>query len=148
MPTGFSSGAFTKIADGLYRVSLGKGFATGRASTGLEKLVFEIVYFLMTTRGSIPSDPDIGTSLREFVGTLSIGRDGVDQAAVLIADEISRSAEIIRSRQSQVTITNEETLDTIFVDEVVVDRASQSATVRIVVNNRAGQAAGFEIPLT
>lgn len=147
MPIGFSSGSFEEISEGLYRVDLSQGFATSRYSSGMEKLVFEVIYFLLTTKGSIPTDPTIGTRLRGFIGTLNLGRNPDGEAATLIADEVSRAAEIIRSRQVSSGLNAGELLKSIHVEQVVLDRDTQSASVRLVITNKEKQAVGFEIAI-
>lgn len=145
MATGFSSGIFELISSGLYRVNLAKGFSTGRSATGLEKLAFEVIYFLMTTKGSIPGDSEVGTRLRGFIGTLNVGRNPDGIVASMITDEVSRAAEIIKARQASAMLTPAEALDEIYVDQVLVDRDTQSAAVRFMIKNKAKQTVGFEI---
>ena len=87
---GFSAGTLVALAPGLYRLDLSGGFASARYATGLEKLCFEVIYILFTQLGSIYGDPDQGTKLKGYIGSLNIGGDR-GRIMTVLGDEIVRA---------------------------------------------------------
>lgn len=147
MTFGFSSGAFEKIADGLYRIRFDQGFAAAHFATGLEKLAFEVIFCLFTAEGSIPSNPAFGTKLRQFVGQLSMGRDDGALTAVIMG-EIVKAENQVKSGQANASLPAAERLKTLVVDLITIDRGTQAANINLIIVNELGQSVGFEIPLT
>lgn len=145
MAFGFSSGAFTQVGPGLYTVHFDRGFNTSRFATGLEKLAFEVFFCLLTSQGSVPNDPEFGTKLRELIGQMGLGVD-TDTASTFITQEVIKAENQVKSRQAPLGLPLDETLKSIILDEVVIDRSAQSALIRMFIVNELDQTVGFEIP--
>ena len=144
MSFGFTSGAFERIAEGLYRVRFDTGFASMRASYGLNKLAFEVFYCLFTTQGSIPDDPSFGTLIRRLAGQIMV--DAVDgRAASTITGEILKAEGQIRGRQAVANLPAAERLRSLVIDEVELVPADQACNIRLFIINDLGHSVGFEI---
>lgn len=144
---GFSSGAYEKIAEGLYRIRFDQGFANAHFASGLEKLAFEVIYCLFTTEGSIPSDPTFGTRMREFVGQLNMGADESVVTSLIMA-EVVKAENQVKSRQATASLPASEKLKTLVVDMITIERSTQSVSINLIIVNELNQSVGFEIPLT
>ena len=145
MAFGFSSGTYEKIADGVYRIRLDRGFSAARFASGLEKLAFEVLYCLFTTQGSIPTDPDFGTLLRAFIGQLSMGQD-TSLVSAAVSGEVTKAANQIKSRQLDAKIPPEEKLKSLIIDSIEVLRQEQAVNINIIIVNELDQSVGLEIP--
>lgn len=145
MAFGFSSGTFTQVGPGLYLVDFNAGISTAHFANGLEKLAFEVFFCLFTTQGTIPADSTFGTLLRQIIGQMGIGVN-TTTAATFITNEIVKAENQILSRQSAAALPLTEQLKRIVIDEVLVDRSTQTATIRMFIVNQLEQTVGFEIP--
>lgn len=144
MAVGFASGTFEKIADGVYRVKLARGFASAHPATGMEKLAFEVIYTLFTTEGSLPFDPTKGTQLMAIIGQTNFGADDADLAATIIAEVIKAEGQVLAS-QVEAVLPDAEKLKSLLVAEITVDEPQQEVSFRLAVVNALDQLVGLEI---
>jgi len=146
MSVGFSIGTFERISAGLFRLKFDKSAALSvRRATGLEKLASEVLFFLLTTEGSIHDDPTCGTLLGTYIGTLPIG-GSEKEIASLLAIEVHKAESRIKFRQAAAALPPSEKLARIVLDEVEVDGEQAEATLRIAIVNQLEQAVGLEVP--
>lgn len=144
MAIGFSAGSFERISEGLYRIDFSQGFTLSRLATGLEKLAIEVLFFLWTSEGSVYDDPECGTKFQSYIGTLAIGAD-TTQVAALLADDVMRAENQIKTRQARVALPPAEQLKRIVLDAVEVDKITGTANLKILIINALDQAVGVEI---
>lgn len=144
MAFGLSSARFERIAEGLYRVHFDLGFRDTTFSRGFEKLAFEVIFCLLTTQGSIPDDPEFGTHLRAYVGQLMVNHP--EGAAAILGNEAIKAESQVKARQATRELLPDEKLESLTIDEVIVDPETQSAEIRLFIVNSLGQSVGFAIP--
>lgn len=143
---GFSAGLFKTLQPGVYQVDLARGFSEARFATDLEKLAFEVCYGLLTTRGSIPFDPDFGSLLPAAVGQFASNAEA--ELRTFVAGEIAHVEAMIKERQSVADLPAAQRLKLLEAIEVRVLPAEQSVEVLLGMTNDLDESVGFSIPLT
>lgn len=143
---GFAAGEYKKLGSGLYSIDVRRGFTDARFGTGADKLVFEVVYCLLTTLGSVPSDQEFGTLLPAAIGRVSINDTAELQNFVQV--EFNRAQAIIIARQRDQQLPEDQRLQRLVADSIEADKTQSMLTITAVVTNAAGQSVGMTIPFS
>lgn len=147
MSIGIAWGNVERVGPGMYRLDFKSSIYNIRAVTGVEKLVYEVLYVLFTTMGTVINQPNIGCWLTTYLGSLIADTSGnMDQAREAFTLEIIRTQDQIKQRHIGIEIPAEEKLGSIVVDEIVVNPTTYDAEIRIVIVNALGQTAMVSIP--
>jgi hypothetical protein len=143
---GFAAGVYEKLGLGLYSIDVRRGFADARYGTGADKLVFEVIYCLLTTLGSIPSDEEFGTLLPAMVGRVSV--NDVTELQNFVQVEFNRAQAVLMARQRDQQLPDDQRLQRLIADSIEIDKTQSMLTVTAVVTNAAGQSVGMSIPFS
>jgi hypothetical protein len=143
---GFAAGVFKTLRPGIYQVDLARGFSEARFASDLEKLAFEVCYGVLTTRGSIPFDPDFGSLLPAAIGQFASNAEA--EIRTFVASEIAHIEAMIKERQNATALPAAQRLKLLEALEIKVLPDDQAVEVLLSITNDLDETVGFSIPLT
>lgn len=127
-------------------MDLARGFSEARFASDLEKLAFEVCYGVLTTRGSIPFDPDFGSLLPAAIGQFASNAEA--EIRTFVASEIAHIEAMIKERQNATALPAAQRLKLLEALEIKVLPDDQAVEVLLSITNDLDETVGFSIPLT
>ena len=143
---GFAAGKYNKLSPGLYSIDVRRGFADARYGTGADKLVFEVIFCLLTALGSVPADEEFGTLLPAMIGRVSV--NDVMELQNFVQVEFNRAQAVLIARQVDQQLPEDQRLQRLVADAIEIDKQNSTLTITAVITNAAGQSVGMDIPFS